>query len=117
MEPELELADLARRIADGEAATRTRTSLIGALAAAGWTQARIATAAGISQQAVSTAINRTSSQALLRIAIRKEIAAGTNPRDSLARWKARTPADPESAAHLATYLADFEAIIAEEEAL
>jgi transcriptional regulator with XRE-family HTH domain len=114
MDPATELAHLGRRIADGETAQRKRTILIGTLAAQGWTQIRIADAAGISQQAVSAAINRANSQIFIRTGIRADIAAGTNPRDSLARYtQALSNSDNPK---MATYLADFEAILNEETA-
>ncbi len=114
MEPETELTDLGRRIADGETAQRARTILIGTLAAQGWTQARIADAAGVSQQAVSAAVNRASSQMFIRAGVRADVAAGVNPRDSLARYtEALSSSDNPK---MATYLADFEAIISEETA-
>lgn len=115
MDTAAELHSLATRIADGQAAQRERTSLIVALDAAGWSQQRIAEAAGISQQAVSKILTRATSRIFIRVGVRAELAAGANPRDSLAKWRAlATPDTPDAAATLAEYLEDFEAVIEEE---
>ena len=50
------LGALGARISDGEAAHRERATLIATLAGQGWTQAEIAAAAGLSQQAVSKSL-------------------------------------------------------------
>lgn len=94
--PERELAALGTRIADGQAAERERTLLMVTLAKSGWTQKRIAEAAGITQQAVSLTLSRADVEQIIRAGIAKDRAEGRDPRESLDRYAAALDQMPPS---------------------